>query len=506
MSIDIKSFTSRLAEIGVIDNKLKAHLVEITEKSYKDPRFPDIVGQMLESVSEWHDIAKEIRYSTDPMLAKTISDGVKLVFKFAKSNVSVYNIKMSQVDDCSKKLTEMGQAIYSIKQKSDITIESGNTNNIRIETIGILKTYIDAVKQQRSTIDESDEYTLNIVDLAISKLDNIKNTVSSVVDTGSKDAAIRQTELFNSINSWEHAFAYGNFDRNALADLDKALVSANAWALIPLNLKSKPAKEGDYVHADVIGTRMQDLATTFDAIAKINQAIHLIERAKLTHLKMTDTARLEAQKAENLKEIEDMQARANEIRRLVAAKQMDVKSAFTEMEYIEKKMLPSLQKSNQNLDSQIMGMKQRKTNLRMTVTQIENVCHNFLAYKDDPSIINLFAKYVNFQALTNFLGGTKIDSSINDIVNLAAIEKITQQKFDESIKVFDDRLEEEMNLLDPVNIFEDPNVSKNEMSEEEMLRAIMGGVAVEENVQQQNENIPYIDFNFGKSSLSEDEG
>ena len=142
----------------------------------------------------------------------------------------------------------------------------------------------------------------------------------------------------------------------------------------------------------------------------------------------------------------------------------------------------------------------------MTVTQVENVCHNFLAYKDDPSIINLFAKYVNFQALTNFLGGTQIDSSINDIVNLAAIEKITQQKFDESIKVFDNRLEEEMNLLDPVDLYADQDENKNEMSEEEMLRAIMGGAVEEPMQQEQNENIPYIDFNISKNSLSEDEG
>ena len=502
MSIDIRSFTSRLAEIGVIDNKLKTHLVEITEKSYRDPRFPDMVNQMLEMVSGWHDIAKEIRYTTDPALARTISEGVKLIFKFAKSNVSVSHIKMSHAEDCSKKLAEMGQVIYSIKQKAEINIESAATADIRIETINMLQTYIDAVKQQRATIPEEDQYTLNIVDAALAKIETIKSIVSSVVDTGSRDAAIRQTELFTAINSWEHSFAYGNFDRNALADLDKAITSANAWALIPLNLKSKPAKESDYKHADMIGTRMKNLATTFDAIAKINQAIHLIERAKVSHLKMTDSSRLEAQKADNAKEIEDMKKRVEEIRYLVSTRQMDVKSAFTEIEYLEKKMIPSLQKSNQTLDSQIMSMKQRKTNLRMTVTQIENVCHNFLSYKDDPSIINLFAEYVNFQALTNFLGGTKIDSSINDIVNLAAIEKITQQKFDESISAFDGRLEEQMEVLEPINIYEDQNSNKNEMSEEEMLRIIMGGGGGDPIVQ---ESSPLTGFNTNKTTLTEDD-
>ena len=484
MSIDVRSFTARLAEIGVIDNKLKNGLVEVTESGYKDPRFPTIVNQMLETISGWHDAATEIRYTTDPALARTIAEGMKHVLKFAKSNVSSPVIKMRNASDCSQKLAELEGVINGIKQHAEINTAADNVVNIRTETLGMLKIYIDAVKQQRTTIAEDDEYTLQIVDTALSKLETLKNTVSSVVDTGSKDAAVRQTELFTAVNSWEHSFAYGNFDRNALASLDQAITSANAWALIPLNLKSKAAKESDYMHEDVIGTRMKDLANTFDAVAKINQAIRLIERAKQNHLKMTDSTRLENQKAENLKEIENMRERANEIRRLVAAKQMDVKSAFTEMKYIEEKMIPSLQKSNQTLDSQIMGMRQRRTNLRMTVTQIENVCHNFLAYKDDSGIINLFAKYVDFHALTNFLSGAKIDSSINEIVNLAAIEKITQQRFDEAIKVFDDRLETQMADLEPVNIYEEAESNQNEMSEEEMLRAIMG--ESEENIDMDN--------------------
>ena len=63
---------------------------------------------------------------------------------------------------------------------------------------------------------------------------------------------------------------------------------------------------------------------------------------------------------------------------------------------------------------------------------------------------------------------------LNEIVNLAAIEKITQQRFDEAIKVFDDRLETQMADLEPVNIYEEAESNQNEMSEEEMLRAIMG--------------------------------
>ena len=493
MSIDINAFTTRLVEIGALDNKLKTHLVSITTKGYKDPRFPDFVEELIGEVARWHDIATEIRYSTDPNLAKTIAEGVKIVFKFAKANVTVSNIKMSHAEAYSKKLAEMGQFIDGIKQKHDINTENDKVANIRTETLGILKTYVDAVKQQRTSINEADEYTLSIIDSALEKLENITTTVSSVVDTCSRDAATRQTELFTAINSWERSFAYGNFDKNALSDLDKALNSARAWALIPLNLKIKPAKESDYIHSDIVGTRMQNLATTFDAIAKIDQAIHLIERAKLTHAKMTDSARLEAQKAENEKELGEHQSRVKEIRRLAAAKQIDIKQAFTEMEYLEKKIIPTLQKSTQALDAQIMSMKQRRTNLRMTVTQIENVCHNFLAYKDDPNTINLFAKHVNFQALTNFLSGSKVDSNINDIVNLAAIERITLKKFDEAIAKFDNTLDSQMEELDPVNIFADES-NENELSEADMLKFIMGEdneVAVEE---ESNPLLPEINF------------
>ena len=73
----------------------------------------------------------------------------------------------------------------------------------------------------------------------------------------------------------------------------------------------------------------------------------------------------------------------------------------------------------------------------------------------------------------HFLGGSKIDSNINDIVNLAAIEKITLQKFDQANDAFANTFDEQLNELDPINLDEE-NEEKNELSEAEMLRLIMG--------------------------------
>lgn len=473
MYSEITAFTNRLVEIGVIDTKLNLSLSTLLTHQHKDPRFPGIFETMFGEVMKWHDTASEIRYASDPALSKTIAEGVKLLFKFAKNNVSNYHIKMSEVDDYSAKLAKMSSVIKSIEQKQITSIEPTSKLDLRQISLDMLGVYKDAIKQQRSAIAKNDNYSTSALNAALKKIEGIEALVSSVVDTFSRESAVHQKNLFTAINSWEASFAYGNFDKNALNELDKAAISAKAWSLAPFNLKARPAKDGDYCTADMIGTRTKALSTTLDAVTKINQAIALVERAKETHLRITDTSRLEAQKAENDKEIASINQRIEEIKRLAATRQIDLKTALMEKENLEKRMLPTLQKNSDRLNVQILSAKQRRSNLRTTVFQIENVCRNFLSYKDDPQIINLFAEYVNFEALTHFLGGSKIDSNINDIVNLAAIEKITLQKFDQANDAFANTFDEQLNELDPINLDEE-NEEKNELSEAEMLRLIMG--------------------------------
>lgn len=472
MQSDINSFINRLAEIGVLETKLKLSVSDILTQPHKDPRFPDIMDGFFSEIEKWHETASDIRYTSDPVLAKTISDGVRLLFKFAKSNVNKHHIKMSEVEDYNSKLSKLGSVIKEAEQAQAVRIEQNPTLDIRRISLDMLTTYKDAIKQQRSSLTQNDIYSESALNTALEKFETLEELVGSVVNTFSKESAAHQKNMFAAINNWEASFAYGNFEKSSLNDLDKAIVSARAWSLAPYNLKAKPAKEGEYFTADIIGTRTKALATTLDAVTKINQAISLIERAKESHLRITDTTRLETQKAENDKEIATINERIEEIKRLAAARKIDLKTALMEKDNLEKKILPTMQKSSERLNAQIFGAMQRRSNLKTTVFQIENVCRNFLSYKDDPKIINLFAEYVNFEALTNFLGGSKIDSNINDIVNLAAIEKITLQKFDEANDVFMNSLDEQLNELEPVSLEE--NEEKNELSEAEMLRLIMG--------------------------------
>ena len=79
-------------------------------------------------------------------------------------------------------------------------------------------------------------------------------------------------------------------------------------------------------------------------------------------------------------------------------------------------------------------------------------------------------------------------------VNLAAIEKITLQKFDEANETLMNTMDEQLDELEPVNLDEE-QTEKVEMSEEEMLRAIMGESAVEAPVKN--------DFDFDFSDLGE---
>ena len=92
MNNDIMSFSARLAEIGVIDEKTNNTFVSTMSKGSADPRFADIVGSMIETVKKWHMTANEIGYTFDPELVNTIADGMRLTVKFAKSNVSKSSI------------------------------------------------------------------------------------------------------------------------------------------------------------------------------------------------------------------------------------------------------------------------------------------------------------------------------------------------------------------------------------------------------------------------------
>ncbi len=501
MSLNINAFTDKLADIGVIDSKTKKAIQAVADKGCKDPRFPDFLESLVAEVRGWHEIANSVGYASDPILAKTVSEGMKVILKFAKSNVSNSNIKMSVADEYGKRLAELGMAVKQSEQKLSLN-QGGSTVNIRQESLEMLKIYKDAVNQQRTVIAEADTYSLNIINSAYSKLEEIEKSVESAADISSRDAAHLQKDLFTAINSWEYSFAHGNFDRNALAHLDTALKLAQHWAGLPLTLKAKQAKENDYLHKDVIGTRMMNLAGTYDALAKINQAIGLIERAKVTHTQITDYSRLEAQRAENAKDLADFQKRVAEIKYLASTGQIDLRAALKEKEYLEQKAIPTVQKSNQTLDSQIIGMKQRRTALKMTLQQVENVCHNFLSFKNEPRIINLFAEHVDFVALTNFLGGSNTSSTINDIVNLAALEKMTLMEFDKANDMFNQNLDEQMEALEPVNLYEEEE-QKQQLSDEDMLKLIMGDGDVDSKVHADN---PYKDTeDFGRLSISEDD-
>ena len=474
MHSDITTFTNRLVEIGVIDPKLNISISEILTKAHKDPRFPGIMDAFFSEIENWHDIASDIRYTSDPLLAKTISEGVKLIFKFAKANYGKAHISMSEVNAYNTKLAKCAAIIKNIEQKTTVEINPNPLLDIRRISLDMLKKYKDAIKQQRSVVPKNDTYSLTALNSALKSFETIEELVGSVVDTFSKESAVHQKNMFTAINAWESSFAYGNFDKNTLGELDKAILSAKAWSLAPYNLKAKPAKEGEYYTSDIIGTRTMALANTMDAVTKINQAISLIERAKESQARITDTSRLEAQKNENEQEIAKINQRIEEIKILAASRKIDLKTALMEKENLETKILPTLRKNSERINMQILNSNQRRNNFKTTVFQIENVCRNFLCYRDDPRIINLFAEYVNFEALTHFLGGSKLDSNINDIVNLAAIEKITLQKFDEANEAFMTTLDEQLDELEPVTLYEENEV-KSELSEEEMLRLIMDG-------------------------------
>ncbi len=466
MSFNTEAFTKRLVEIGVTSSGVGKELTSIMKKSYKDPRFPEIVNHYLTQVESWHKIASEVGYTSDPEFSKTVDTGLKLVLKFAKSNVGQKNISSGASLELSKKLGALNQKINETKQKIELNTEGVTRMDIKQTSLDMMVVYKEGLNQIKSSV--ADDFSLGLINDSYKKLEQIEALINSAVDTYSREAAKLQTDIFTAINTWEADYAYGNFNRVADSKLNNAIKAATAWSLIPLNLKAKPAKENEYVPESNIGTRMRNYATTYDAIAKIEQAIGLVGRARNMHKNITDTTRIEEQKAENLAKLQALEQKREQLNYLVSTGQMSLKQVFLETKNNIDPQIERLEKLIKSENSEIALKKKRLDGLNKQTSQIENVCRNFISYKDDPNIINLFAQHVNFQALTNFLTGSKLDSNINDIVNLAELERITGKRFDEAISVLDERLEslmqEDEELLDYNN-----QEQEEELSEEEML-------------------------------------
>ncbi len=483
MSTNVNVLAGRLSEIGVINNRTAKALTTVMAKPHRDPQFPGLVDQLLGQVEGWHELANSLDYTTNREFAIIVDKGIKHIVKFAKANVSADNIRTKNYDAVGKKLTALDGRIHEIETEIINNPEGVTRMNIRQTSLDMLATYKTALTKIRSTV--NDQRQLELIDSSMAKLNEIETHVASVVDVTSKVAAKTQSNMFAPIIAWAEDFANGNYSTDRVNQLDKAVTAAKTWAKVPLNLRAKEAAETDYVHEDKIHQRMVNYANSDSAVEKIENAINLIDTAYTNLNAMTDTTEAERQKSENTKEIEQLQARQTELTYLAQTGQIDVDDALEEAETLGE-TIEELREANLDLSADIADSMQLRTGRKTTLDDISKTFKKLLQYKSTPELINLAAKYINFDALTGFLSSTN-NTALEKIMDIKQIDKMItdnirkvtddhKAKLDEDRKIRREEREERRQQRQQRR-GNDPMVQESREEKLRKLAAMAGGAA-----------------------------
>lgn len=342
--------------------------------------------------------------------------------------------------------------------------------DIREESLSMLEIYKGGLNQIRGN--EAPE-NIALIDQSMVRLDQITTLVSSVVDTDSKDAAGIQKKLFEAVNKWEAGFAYSNYSQGGIKNLDDAIKAAQVWSNAKANQKAKKAAEGDFYTTANVGTRMRNFHGTYDAVSKLEQVQHMLEKGRRNIEAATRTDMLEQRKERNNQQKSTMEMRLQELTYKAQTGQISPQVALAEVKQL-KPMIEKLSKANMDLDRQIGTFNNRRINRSIIIDKIEIICEKLLGYKNEPGTIVTAAKEINFRAMINFLEGANNTENVNEIMNLAGIEKIIEQKNDEANRKLDQAFEEQEREFEENDPFYEEQTEEQSLSDEQALAELLG--------------------------------
>lgn len=471
MSQDINVFAGRLAEIGVITPKVAKGIATVMAKPCRDPQFPGLVEQLTDQVAEWHEIANGLDYTSNRDFVIIVENGVKMILKFAKANVSVPNIRLKSYEATATKLAKLDTQIRDIETELKLNPESATGIDIRRAATEMLDTYKTAISEIKSN--ETVAESIALLDKSAAKVEQISSLVAATVDITSKGAAKNQRQLFEAMNKWEADFAYNNYSENSMKMLDVALKAAQAWNAAPLSLKAKKATETEFYTIEKVGTRMKEFAGTHDAVTRFEQVIHLLDKGRRNVELSTDTTKLEERKTRNDSQRTTMENRKQELAYKAQTGQINPQVALAEVKQLAP-MIAKLEKANLDLDKQIGVFNTRRLNRGLIIDNIEAVCNELLGYRNEPGTIVRAAAEINFHAMINFLEGSTDAESINDIVNLSALTKIIGKQIDLGSNALEEKMEEQDREFLENDPFYQEQTEDQTLSDEQAMAELLG--------------------------------
>ncbi len=316
-------------------------------------------------------------------------------------------------------------------------------------SINVKDSAVDIVNACKMALGElGNKYQNGAVSVAADKLDAISESLSSVVDCTSRDAAKKEVAIFDALNKWSAQFATGNFhDGTGMRALDDAVKAAEKWAGLPINVRAKEARPEDIKEVGDLNIGTINLANASECALMIDDVIARIEVEKKNHEQIASSAYEEQELAGYRAEMNDAQQRKDRAFMDMQSGKLSMDEAYDIMTECDAEM-KDLGSEVRKLEAEIKKNKARGRTYKKELTRFVRICRGLQKYRSNTAILAEIAKNIDFVAINEFLNGSVDTLVIDKVVNLRAIGEMAGKILHKSAEAFINELDNEDRLAE----------------------------------------------------------
>ncbi|MBE6635018.1 MAG: hypothetical protein E7617_02285 [Ruminococcaceae bacterium] len=316
-------------------------------------------------------------------------------------------------------------------------------------SINVRDSAVDIVNACKMALGElGNKYQNGAVSSAADKLDAISESLASVVDCTSRDAAKKEVAIFDALNKWSAQFATGNFhDGTGMRVLDDAVKAAEKWAALPTNARAKEARPEDIKEVGDLNIDTINLANANECALMIDDVIARIEVEKKNHEQIASSVYEEQELAGYRAEVNDAQTRKDRALMDMQSGKISMDEAYEIMTECDAEM-KDLGSEMRKLEAEIKKNKARGRTFRKELTRFVRICRGLQKYRNNTAVLAEIAKNVDFVAINEFLNGSVDTLVIDKVINLKAIGEMAGKILHKSAETFINELDHEDRLAE----------------------------------------------------------
>jgi len=449
---NVFKFSRKLAELGVISKRTAASVEKIAGVQPADPRFRSAMEEMFREVSEWNDKAEMSGYC-DPACVTAVKKGIDCCLKYSKKNINRESLDDGARSRCKDKLDSINMQYMPEGDE----MRGVNIRDAALETVDACRRALTERQSQREN---------EHISAALGTLGEIEKYLSAVVDCRSKDAARRQRDIFNSLNTWAATCLTGNIrgDQSTRA-LSEALKRAVSWAGLRMNVRNKAAAPEDVKTVGELDVNVINFANAYENVCKINDVIERVEVQKKVNAEITATDFEQEQRSQYTAEKQAAEERKDRAYMEMQSGKLSMEEAYEIMTECDAE-INMCKKEIRLLDDSMRRSRSSARIFKIEHRRITGIFRNLLKYRGTPELLNEFCKNIDFVAINEFLNGSTDDLVIDKVVNLKAMSLTAERLMSISAEKFIDALDNEDKIYEEN---ESTVTVEHELSQEEKL-------------------------------------